>query len=116
MIYIHQSTILSLGGYEVIISTIVSILIVGGEDFERVSDYRLSLSGCKNSTHPIRDCKCIELFKDTKVEDMEFFNVTIEKTEGIDRRVKLGIAEAIVTLADSNDGMYNNNIIIITIK
>ena len=65
-----------------------------GGDFVPLST-SLRFSECEN-----RSCAEIEIVFDNEIEDTETFDITLEKTLGLDRRIILGAVDAYVHILD----------------
>lgn len=64
------------------------------DDFVPVST-SLRFSECEN-----RSCAEIEIVFDNEIEDTETFDITLEKTIGLDRRIILGAVDGYVSILD----------------
>ena len=60
-----------------------------------MTDTRLRINACK-----VRDCLEIRILNDTKLEDLEHFTVSLERSFSVNWRFRLHQLERNVTIAD----------------
>ena len=71
-----------------------SLSPVSGTDYS-VTDTRLRINACE-----VRDCLEIRILNDTKLEDLEYFTVSLERYHGVNNKFNFDQLERNVTIID----------------
>ena len=69
------------------------------------TDYSLTDSYLRVNRCAIRSCLSINIINDDKLEDLEYFTVSLERSFGVNNRFSIENMERNVTIAD-HDGTY----------
>ena len=78
----------------------ITSFLVDIDDYTGLSGSNLPFSACQN-----RSCVNITIHDDMIVENVESFNVTLERTPGLDMRITLDPVDGEIEISD-NDGQF----------